>query len=193
MPHISISLQLRDGRCYTNTSSGLLDCWVELLKEIVVFDTEYANDVFLLCDNAQTIQRKLRRLVTKASWCGICFATSKYKLSVQVWDSSDSCTFTGISTEAFLKMGKTMEFRHNYEIFLEYQIVEYKIWCSVISSIPLFWNGTWERHSISGTLGYPKTGFSWGDFVLLAQEIASKLGWKRAVTNSARCSLLLPH
>lgn len=50
-----------------NASSGLLDDEVELLTENRVFDSEYADGIVLLYDNAQTIHRALSPLAIDIS------------------------------------------------------------------------------------------------------------------------------
>ncbi|VDP86071.1 unnamed protein product [Schistosoma mattheei] len=72
------------------------DSGVNLLPGERLFDLEYADDIVLLCDNAQGMQSTLNQLAISVRYYGMCFAPSKCKVILRDWqDSSPVLTLYG--------------------------------------------------------------------------------------------------
>ncbi|CAH8624057.1 unnamed protein product [Schistosoma bovis] len=68
-----------------NVSNG----GVDLLPGERLLDLEYADDIVLLCDNAQGMQSALNQLAISVRRYGMCFAPSKCKVLLQDWQDSN--------------------------------------------------------------------------------------------------------
>ncbi|KAH9596282.1 Contactin-5 [Schistosoma haematobium] len=73
---------------------------VDLLPGERLLDLEYADDIVLLCDNAQGMQSALSQLAISVRRYGMCFAPSKCKVLLQDWqDSNHVLTLDGEQIE----------------------------------------------------------------------------------------------
>ncbi|CAH8292457.1 unnamed protein product [Schistosoma rodhaini] len=69
-----------------------------------LLDLEYADDIVLLCDNAQGMQSALNQLAISVRRYGMCFAPSKCKVLLQDWqDSHPVLTLDGEEIEVVEK------------------------------------------------------------------------------------------
>ncbi|CAH8587907.1 unnamed protein product [Schistosoma margrebowiei] len=83
-----------------NVSNG----GVDLLPGERLLDLEYADDIVLLCDNAQGMQSALNQLAISVRRYGMCFAPSKCKVLLQDWqDSNPVLTLDGEQIEVVEK------------------------------------------------------------------------------------------
>ena len=77
---------------------------VDLLPGERLLDLEYADDIVLLCDNAQGMQSALNQLAISVRRYGMCFAPSKCKVLLQDWqDSNPVLTLDGEQIEVVEK------------------------------------------------------------------------------------------
>ncbi|KAH9578500.1 hypothetical protein MS3_00005968 [Schistosoma haematobium] len=77
---------------------------VDLLPGERLLDLEYADDIVLLCDNAQGMQSALNQLAISVRRFGMCFAPSKCKVLLQDWqDSNPVLTLDGEQIEVVEK------------------------------------------------------------------------------------------
>ncbi|CAH8503536.1 unnamed protein product [Schistosoma rodhaini] len=77
---------------------------VDMLPGERLLDLEYADDIVLLCDNAQGMQSTLNQLAISVRRYGMCFAPSKCKVLLQDWqDSHPVLTLDGEQIEVVEK------------------------------------------------------------------------------------------
>ncbi|CAH8520165.1 unnamed protein product [Schistosoma intercalatum] len=77
---------------------------VDLLPRERLPDLEYADDIVLLCDNAQGMQSALNQLAISVRRYGMCFAPSECKVLLQDWqDSNPVLTLDGEQIEVVEK------------------------------------------------------------------------------------------
>ncbi|VDP65299.1 unnamed protein product, partial [Schistosoma curassoni] len=65
------------------------DRGVDLLPGKRLLDLEYADDIVLLCNNAQAMQSPLNQLAINVRRYGMCFAPLKCKVLLQDWQNSN--------------------------------------------------------------------------------------------------------
>ncbi|CAH8526540.1 unnamed protein product [Schistosoma mattheei] len=83
-----------------NVSNG----GVDLLPGERLLDLEYADNIVLLCDNAQAMRSSLNQLAINVRRYGMCFAPSKCKVLLQDWqDSNPVLTLDGEQIEVVEK------------------------------------------------------------------------------------------
>ncbi|CAH8600719.1 unnamed protein product [Schistosoma mattheei] len=68
---------------------GVSNGGVDLLPGERLLDLEYADDIVLLCDNAQGMQSALNQLAISVRRYGMCFGPSKCKVLLQDWQDSN--------------------------------------------------------------------------------------------------------
>ncbi|VDP89041.1 unnamed protein product [Schistosoma mattheei] len=77
---------------------------VDLLPGERLLDLEYADDIVLLCDNAQAMKSALNQLAISVRRYGMYLAPSKCKVLLQDWqDSNPVLTLDGEQTEVVEK------------------------------------------------------------------------------------------
>lgn len=122
---------------------------VDLLPGGRITDLEYADDIALLGENTEALQRLLDRLVVEASKFGLSFSVSKSKVFVQDWQDPDpALTIAGSRLELvdrFVYLGSCMSAAGAIEDEIKSRIAKARVAFMNLKHL-------WRRHDVSLSL-----------------------------------------